>query len=95
MPGKAACHVHGAKRVDEASVFRGGVYPTGALELIDVPEALDPGGIDQILFRPFMRVRSGEGHGEGDVLMDRISDQRRPIIRSMGLMTGLRHDNRS
>ena len=57
VPCEAACHVHGAERVDEAGVFRGGIDPAGALELIDVPEALDPGRVDQVLFRPFVRVR--------------------------------------
>ena len=56
MLRKTACHVHRADRVDEASVFRRRVYPTGTLELIDVPEALNPGGVDQVLFRPFVRV---------------------------------------
>ena len=76
MPCKAACHVHGAERMDEAGMFRGGVHPTGALELIDVSEALDPRGIDQILFRSFVLVRGGERHGEGDILVDWIGDQR-------------------
>ena len=53
-----------------------------------------PRGVDQVLFRPFVRVRSGEGHGKGDVLVDRIGDQRRPIIWSIGLMTELRHGER-
>ena len=92
MPCKAACHMHGAEGVDKASVFRRGVDPSSALELIDVSEALDPGGVDQVLFRPFVRVRSGEGHSEGDVLMDWIGDQRRAIVRSGGLMTGFGHD---
>ena len=83
MACKAACHMHGAERVDEAGVFRRGVDPAGALELIDVPEALDPGGVDQILFRPFVGVRNGEGYGEGDILVNRIGDQRRPIIWSI------------
>ena len=91
MPCKAACHVHGAERVDEAGVFRRGVDPSGALELIDIPEALDPGGVDQVFFSPFVWVRNGERHGEGDVLVDRIGDQRRPIVRSSGLMTEFRH----
>lgn len=43
MARKTACHVHGAKRVDEAGMFSGGIDPTGALELIDVAEPLDPG----------------------------------------------------
>ena len=94
MPRKSARYVHGAERVDEAGVFRGGVYPPGALELKDVPEALDPGGIDQVLFRPFVRICSGEGYSEGDVLVDRIGDQRRPVIWSMRLMRELRHGQR-
>jgi hypothetical protein len=53
------------------------------LELIDVPEALDPRGVDEVLFRSFLLVGSGEGYGEGDVLVDRIGDQRRPIIGSI------------
>ena len=48
--------------------------PIGALELIDISEALDPGGVDQVFFRPFVCVCSGEGYGEGDILVDRIGD---------------------
>ena len=61
---KAARHMHGAERVNETGVFRGGVHPAGALELINVSEALDPGGIDQVFFRAFVRIRNGEGYGE-------------------------------
>jgi hypothetical protein len=95
MPRKASRHMHGAERVDEAGMFCRGVYPPGALELIDVSEPLDPGGVDQVFFRPFLLVRSREGYGEGDILMDRIGDQRRPIIGSIGLMAELRHGARS
>ena len=95
MSCKAACHVHSSERVDEAGVFRGRVHPTGALELIDVSQALDPGGVDQVLFRPFVRVRRGVGDSKGDIMVDRIGDQRRPIIRSIESMTGFRHGDRS
>jgi len=64
MLRKAACHMHGADRVDEAGVFRCWVHPPGTLELIDVPEALDPGGVDQVFFSPFVQVCSGKGHSE-------------------------------
>ena len=58
---EAASHVHGADGMDEAGMFGGGIDPTGALELIDLPEALHPGRVDQILFRPLVRVRLAEG----------------------------------
>ena len=95
MPCKAACHMHGAEGVDKASVFRRGVDPSSALELIDVSEALDPGGVDQVFFRPFVRICCGEGYGEGDVLVNGIGDQRRSIVGSRRLMTELRHGEQS
>jgi len=76
MPSKAACHMHRTKRVDEAGMFCRGVDPSSALELVDVAEALDPGGVDQVFFRSFVRICCGEGYGEGDVLVNGIGDQR-------------------
>ena len=51
MPRKPSGHVHGAQGVDEAGMFGRRIDPSGALQLINVPQPLDPGRIDQILFR--------------------------------------------
>src|SRR5689334_6144969 len=37
MPGKSPGHVHGPERVNKAGMFRRGIDPAGALELINVP----------------------------------------------------------
>ena len=60
MPRKPAGHVHGAQGMDEAGVLGGGIDPPGALQLINVPQALDPWRIDQILFR-LLPVRVPKG----------------------------------
>jgi hypothetical protein len=44
------CHMQGSKRVLETSMFGGGKYPAGALELEDAPKTLNPEGIDHISF---------------------------------------------
>src|SRR5574341_242239 len=91
MAREPACHVHGAERMDKAAVFGRGIDPAGTLELIDVAETLHPGRVNQVLFRPFMRIRIGIGNGERDVLVDWISDERRAVIGSVGWMIGWLH----
>ena len=65
-------------------MFGGGVDPTGALKLIDLPEALYPGRVDQILFRPLVRITLARRHGEGHILVNGISDECRALIGSVG-----------
>ena len=50
MARKPAGHVHRAERVHKARVFRRGIDPAGALQLIDITQPLDPRRIDQIFF---------------------------------------------
>ena len=71
-PGEGAGQVHGPQAVLEAAVLRRGIDPAGALKLEDVPEALEPGGIDQVLFRYLVGV---PGDREGDVAVDRVGDE--------------------
>lgn len=75
MSGESSRHVHRPQGMDEAGMLGRRIDPTGALELINVPEALDPRGIDQIFFGELVRIRSRVRNGEGDILVNRISDQ--------------------
>jgi len=67
--------MHRSQGVLKPAVLRRGVDPAGALELVDPPQALDPGGVDEVLFRQFLRVVRGRD-GEPGVLVDRVGDQR-------------------
>src|SRR2546430_7321513 len=58
-----------------------------SLELEDVAEPLDPGRIDQVLLGRLLlrgaRLPPGgasEGDGEGDVLVNRVGDERRAVV---------------
>ena len=53
-PGEDPGQVHGPQTVLEAAVLRRGIDPAGALELKDVPEALEPRGNRS---GPFLRPR--------------------------------------
>ena len=88
VPREAAGHMHGTDGMHEARMFGGGIHPTGALELINLPEALDPGGIDQILFGPLVWIRLTRGDGEGHVLVNGIRDEGRTLIGSIGSASG-------
>ena len=85
---EAASHMHGADGMHEARMFGRGINPAGALELVDLPEALHPGRVDQILFRPLVRIRLARGHREGDILVNGISDEGRAFIGSIGRASG-------
>src|SRR5206468_8814189 len=89
VTGEPAGDVHGPERVDKPAVLGGRVNPPGALELEDAAEPLDPGRIDQVLLgRLPLRVArlppggAGEGDGEGDVLVNRVGDERRAVVMS-------------
>jgi len=56
VPAEFARHVHGAQGVLEPAVLGGGVDPAGALELVNPPEALKPGRVEEVFFRLFPRV---------------------------------------
>jgi hypothetical protein len=89
MACKPAGHVHGADGMDKAGVLRRGIDPASALELINMTEALNPGGIDEIFFGLFAQIGMARWHGEGYILVNRISDQGRAIVGSVELACGL------
>ena len=90
VPAEFAGHVHGSQGVLEPAVLGGGVDPAGALELVDPPQALEPGRVDEVLFRFFPRVlRSRDG--EPGVLVDRVGDERLARIDFRKLGTPLTH----
>ena len=64
-------------------MFRGGIDPASTLQLVDVSQPLNPGGVDQVFLGMLMRIRMSIGDGEGDVLVDGISDECRAIIGSV------------
>lgn len=76
VPGVLPGEVHGAQYVLEPAVFRRGIDPSRALQLIDIPKTLDPRRIDEIFFRGFVRVGRRIGNGEVNVVVDRVSNQR-------------------
>jgi hypothetical protein len=64
-------------------MFRRGIDPAGALELVDVSQPLNPGGVDQVFLGVFMGIRLRIGYGKRDVLVDGIGDESRSIIWSV------------
>ena len=65
--GEGAGQLHGPQAVLEAAVLRRGIDPAGALKLEDVAEALEPGGVDEVLFRDLAGVLRDR---EGDVAVE-------------------------
>ena len=49
-------HVHGTKRVLKTAMLSRGIHPTGALQLINITQTLDPRGVDERFFRYFAFV---------------------------------------
>src|SRR5207247_4271261 len=87
VAGDTTGNVDGPERVDKPGVLGGRVDPPSALELEDVAEPLDPGRIDQLLLGRLLlrgaRLPPGgarEGDGEGDVLVNRVGDERRAVV---------------
>ena len=83
MSGESSRHVHGPERMHESSMFSRGIDPAGTLQLVDVSQPLNPGGVDQVFLGVFMWIRLRIRYGEGDVLVDGIGDKRRSIVRSV------------
>src|ERR1051325_6746818 len=67
-----AGEMHRAERVLKAAMLGRRIDPARALQLIDVPQALHPGRIDDRLLGYFALV---ERNGELDVMMDRVGEQ--------------------
>ena len=61
LPDRAAGQVHGPQHVLEARVLGRGEDPPGRLQLVDLPQPLDPGVVDDLLFRhlPLRHARPG------------------------------------
>ena len=51
--GRPAGQVHHAQHVLEAGVLGRGIDPPGGLQLMDLPQPLDPGMVDDLPFRDF------------------------------------------
>jgi len=66
--------MHGTQGMGETRMLGSRIYETGTLKLIDAAQPLEPGGIDEVLFRFFLAV-SGGRHGEQDITVDRVGDQ--------------------
>ena len=45
--------MHDAQHVLEAGMLGGGIDPPGGLQLMDLPQPLDPGMVDDLAFRDF------------------------------------------
>ena len=77
MLGEFAGHMHGAEGVLKPAMFRRRINPTRALQLINIAQPLHPRRIDQRLLGHlafFLR------HGELNVAVDRVGDQRRAAV---------------
>ena len=64
--------MHGAQDMLKARVLGTGVHPPGALQLMNSPQALNPGMIDERLLGRLLAVAGG---GEGNVTVQRIANQ--------------------
>ncbi len=80
MAREAARDMHDAERVLEPAVLSGGVHPASTLQLVDVPETLNPGRVNQVFLCALRRVRRRKRNGKGDVLVNRVGDQRGPVV---------------
>ena len=83
VSSKPSRDVHRPERMHKPGMFRGRIDPASTLQLVDVSQPLNPGGVDQVFLGVLMRIRMSIGDGEGDVLVDGISDERRAIIGSV------------
>jgi hypothetical protein len=81
VAAELAGDMHRPQGVLETRVSGGRIDPAGALalELVDAAESLEPGGVDQIPFR-LLAVPLRHGHGKRGVPVNRIGDQRHPLI---------------
>ena len=68
---RPAGQVHGPQNVLEAGVLGRGEDPPGGLQLVDLPQPLDPGVVDDLLLGD-LALRQPGRRGEGDVPMDRV-----------------------
>jgi len=79
MPTEFPRHVHGSQGVLETGVLGGGIDPARALELVNPPEPLEPGRVEEVPLGLFPGA-GGIGDGEPRVLVDGIGDERLPRV---------------
>lgn len=63
--------MHHAEDVGETGMFRRRINPPCRLQLVDIPQPLHPGMIDDLAFRHFLRLIGRRG-SKRDVTMQRI-----------------------
>ena len=68
---RAAGQVHGPQHVLEAGVLGRGKDPPGGLQLVDLPQPLQPGVIDDLLLGD-LALGQPAPRGEGDVAVDGV-----------------------
>ena len=90
MFGKLTGDMHSAERVLKARMVRRGINPARALKLINPPQSLHPGRINQGFFRYFI-YRLILRHGKEDILMNRIGDKRHSVINILMVKIGFFH----
>src|SRR5216683_7934750 len=75
MPGPFAGQVHGAQGMLESRMLGSREYPLSALQLVNAAEALQPRGIDQVLFRRRSRHPARPTLRDAQVAVDRVAGQ--------------------
>jgi predicted metal-dependent hydrolase len=78
--GPLAGEVHGAERVLEPRMLRSGENPPRALQLVDAAKALQPRGVDEILFGRVTRHTAWPTLRDAKVSIDGIARQVDPGI---------------
>ncbi len=73
LPHGTTGQVHGSQNVLEPRVFGRRKYPPGGLQLVDVPQSLDPRMIHQVTLGYF--ARGAGGSCERDIAMNRVMAQ--------------------
>ena len=68
---RPAGQVHGAERVLKPRVLGRGIDPPGRLQLMDLPQPLHPGIVDDLLFGDLAVGQSG-GRSEGDIAVNGV-----------------------
>jgi hypothetical protein len=81
LPGKPSSYMHGPQGMLEAAMLSGRKDPAGALELLDIPQALHPRRVNQVLLRDLWSTAlSHTRYREGNVFVNRISEQGQALV---------------
>ena len=67
VPSPLAGEVHRAQGMLEPGVLRSGKTPPGALQLVDPPQPLQPGIVEDVLFGNIARYAAGASLGDPEV----------------------------